>query len=360
MGIIPAVTVQKGTSSYVQQPGKTGRIAVIGAFDKDGCTVTSGTVTGLKLENYTSLSKLQLELGDGSKNFLGCKALPYLWHKNGGVSSVTVANITSDSKAQTEITTAKLAKALELLMDEQFDILFVCAELDDTALETIVDFRADKLTKQSPIGFVAPLSRTSTSDIIDSAALFADGGAYGLLAQKLLYKDSELTLVNSAAYYCSLLCDKKLDQSFTNKVLPDITGVNTEYTFEDGDDGYDLVEAGVTIFKIKDRINKKVVVVNSITPSGLDVCIERTVDYIIKDIYFDDFLGDRNTKKTLTAIESAMETKKKEYIASLELVEGLEYTVEKESSECVNIYIDSLIFAGVITKIGVYINVEVE
>ena len=47
-------------------------------------------------------------------------------------------------------------------------------------------------------------------------------------------------------------------------------------------------------------------------------------------------------------------------VNTLDLLEDINYSVAKTDVDCVEVYIDSLLFAGVITTINVYVRIEVE
>ena len=46
-------------------------------------------------------------------------------------------------------------------------------------------------------------------------------------------------------------------------------------------------------------------------------------------------------------------------VDTLDLLEDINYDVVKKDANCVDIYIDSLTFAGLITEIDIYVKVEV-
>ena len=73
-----------------------------------------------------------------------------------------------------------------------------------------------------------------------------------------------------------------------------------------------------------------------------------------------NFLGDRNRPKSHNQIEQEIDRVKDMCVNTLDLLEDIQYKVVKKSASCVDIYIDSLVFAGIITHIDVYVRVEVE
>ena len=144
------------------------------------------------------------------------------------------------------------------------------------------------------------------------------------------------------------------------KTVEGITKITPEYTFETGDSGKALVEAGLTTIKCQDRGASNYIVVNSEQPNGLDLYINRVRDYIVKEMALHQFLGERNRQATLSEIEQQLDKIKEECVSNLDLLEDIEYVVEKRSSNCVDIHITRLLFAGIITDINVYLSLEVE
>ena len=350
MGVIPEVAIKPATTKMVTQPGMAGTVAIVGAFDSDET----------KIMAFTTLAQAQAELG-ADDSFMGCASLKQLFRRDGGVASVLCANITTktESTTETEMTVEKLRIALSSIKGEKFDMVFVAAELTDEGIHIVKDFIDESYDLQKPIGTILPLNRDTVAKKQETAKIFETGGLYGLIDQQFTVKDNELSLVESAAYYCGVVAGSKVDQSMTMSVLPDVTAISQEYSFDENDDGYNLVSAGISIARCIDRANHKYVIVNSEQPSGLDLYIERTKDFIIRQIALEEYLGDKSTSNSLTAIRSTIETKKQLFVTTLKLLEDISYNVEKVSSNCVEVYLDSLKFAGVITTINVYVTVEV-
>ena len=71
------------------------------------------------------------------------------------------------------------------------------------------------------------------------------------------------------------------------------------------------------------------------------------------------FLGDKNRESTLNEIKQELDRVKHDCVDTLDLLEDINYTVAKKDVNCVDVYIDSLVFAGLITEIDVYVKIEV-
>ena len=146
----------------------------------------------------------------------------------------------------------------------------------------------------------------------------------------------------------------------TMTAVPKVNGVSPELSFENGGNGLALLESGVTTFRCQDRANNRYIVVNSEQPNGYDLYINRTRDFVVKEMSLHQFLGDRNRTKSLNEIKQELDRVKDRCVNTLDLLEDIEYDVVKKSGKCVDVNINKLLFADIITEIDVYITIEVE
>lgn len=354
MGVQPTIEVENVKASMITRPGMAGRIAVIGAFDS----------TETEPINCGGLREAYIKLGEDT-TYAGVSCLDKLFNKNGGASSILAMNITTKSGSggeeviQKEITTEKLTNALKKIKGENFDMLFVAGALEDAALRIVETFLEESAAMKKPVGFVAPISRVTAAAYTTTVNLLGDE-LYGIITQQFTVDDEIYTLVDSAAYYAGLVAGMNVSSSMTMKRVPGVTEISPAYTFENGDLGDTLVKMGVTVVRCNDRLNQSYIVVNSEQPNGLDLYINRVRDYVVKSFALEDFLGEKSKPVTITGIKSELEKVKKQCVDSADLLEDIRYEVEKVSAECVEVYIDSLVFAGIITKIKVFVKVEVE
>ena len=230
-------------------------------------------------------------------------------------------------------------------------MLFIAEVIPTTLINIVTEFLSNRYLNKLPTGYVC---------YSDFQPERAGDFCYGLLNQRLSVNDTLLSDVDSAAYYCGLLASLNVGNSMTMKVVPQVTGVSPELSFENSGNGLDLLESGITTFRCLDRGNNRYVVVNSEQPNGLDLYINRTRDFVVKEMSLHQFLGDRNRVATLNEIKQEVDRVKERCVKTLDLLEDIEYTVEKKSTSCVDINITKLLFAGIITEIDVYITIEVE
>lgn len=349
--VIPSIHIYNKTSQLINRPGMASKVAVIGAFKT--------TETNPKL--FATVDEAKTSFGDDN-TFNGCAVIDDLFV---GASSLLCVNITTWSDDATPVpsktmTTANLSSALAKIKGEDFDILFVADILTDDFIPIIDAFLDTTFEMKFPAGYTGALNGANTSANVTSAGL-AGEHCYGLIAQQLgVNSDTEKSLLKSIAYYTGCLAGMNVGNTMTMKIVPNVTSITPELNFETGGNGKAYVEAGITAFKCQDRAGGKYIVVNSEQPNGYDLYINRVRDYVVKEMSLHQFLGERGNEATLNAIKQELDKVKDQCVNVLNLLEDINYTVEKESATCVGITIDSLLFAGIITRIDAYFRIEVE
>lgn len=345
---VPKIVMIKKKTAKSPGTGEAGKIAVVGAFKT--------TETNPKL--FTSLSDAQDSFGDDT-TFDGCAALPYLFMS--GATSLLCVNVSTESSGTwtKTVDATNLAASLAKIKGEDWDILFVAAPITD-AFATLIDTYLEAcFTAKYPAGFIGALTGASDAANITTAGLAGDQ-CYGLLTQQLTVNGTQLSVLNSAAYYCGLIAGMKVGNTMTMKTVPYVTAVSPELSFESGGAGKALLEAGITTIKCANRNDGKYIVVNSEQPNGLDLYVNRVRDYVCKSFQLHDFLGERNREATLDEIKHEIMRVKDECVNGLDLLRDIVFDVEKKSANKVDIHVQKLLFDGIITEIDVYVTVEVE
>lgn len=345
--VVPSIHVYLKKNPNNNRPGMAGKIALIGAFD----SVATEPVA------YMSLDEAQTDLGTDT-TYNGCKVLPLLFR---GASSILAVNYTTKEgqTADKTLTTAKLSACLSKIKGEDWDILFVSEILNDTFIPIIDEYLDDVFEMKLPAGFTGALNGQSTSANVTSAGL-AGEHCYSLITQSLSVNGEALDLLSSIAYYTALIAGMNVGNTMTMKTVNGVTGISPELDFETGGAGKSLLEAGITTFKCANRNNGRYIVVNSEQPNGYDLYINRVRDFVIKEFSLHEFLGEKNRTATLSEIEHMLASVKQRCVTDLDLLEDIQYRVVKKNANCVDVYIDSLLFAGIITRIDVYVTLEVE
>ena len=345
---IPKVQVYLKKSVKSPGTGEAGKIACIGAFKT--------TEANPKL--FTSLDAAQTTFGDDT-TFDGCAALPYLFMS--GATSVLAVNVSTESSGTwtKTIDSTKLTAALAKIKGEDWDILFVAAPITDAFIALIDAYLDATFLMKYPAGYIGALTGGTDSANTTTAAL-AGQHCYGLLTQQLTVNGTQLSVLNSAAYYCGLIAGMRVGNTMTMKTIPYVTAVSPELSFETAGSGKTLLEAGITTVKCQDRGAGRYIVVNSEQPNGLDLYVNRVRDYVVKQFALHQFLGERNRESTLNEIKQEVDRVKMECVKQLDLLKDIEYSVEKRSADTVDINIQRLLFDGLITEIDVYVTVVVE
>ena len=345
--VIPKVKVFLKKTQLINRPGMSGKIAVVGAFD----------TLKTEPELFNTVGEAQASFGDDD-TYNGCDVIPYLF--KGGAESVLAVNITTESEGtrQKAITVDNLATALAKIKGENWDILFIAEALTDTFIPIINAYVEGNFESKNPCGYIGALTGATVQANVTSAGLVNDW-CYGLVTQSFTVDGETLTVLESTAYYCGLVAGMNVGNTMTYKTIEGVEGVTPELNFETGGDGKALLEAGIVTVKCVDRSTNRHIVVNSELPNGWDLYINRTRDYIVKEMALHQFLGDRNRQATLDEIKQELDRVRFMCVETLDLLEDIQYSVEKKSPNCVDVYIDSLVFAGLITEIDVYVKIEV-
>ena len=345
--VIPRVKMILKKTQLINRPGMAGRVAVVGAFDS----------LETEPQLFESVGQAQDTFGTDT-TYNGCAVVPYLFK---GASSLLAVNITTESGGSREkaITTTNLTNALAKIKNEDWDILFIADALTDAFIPIINSCVQDRFESKFPCGYIGALTGATVSANVTSAGLTNDF-CYGLITQAFTLDDgTNLSVLLSSAYYCGLIAGMNVGNTMTMKTVDGVSAVTPELNFETGGDGKQLLEAGITTVRCIDRNNARYVVVNSEQPNGLDLYINRTRDFVCKAFELNQFLGERNREATLDEIKQELSRVEIMCVDTLDLLEDINYSVVKKNANCVDIYIDSLVFAGIITEIDVYVKVEV-
>ncbi|OEC87890.1 MULTISPECIES: hypothetical protein [Methanobacterium] len=350
----PTITVQDVESTVTLGGGMAGVVVIIGAFPYVDSTIKS----------YTSSRKALEELKGGvttiPEGALGYHALEYLFRRDGnslGIEELLVVNITSEVEEVLNytLTADKLADALDLIKDEQFDILFVADVLDAALLANIKELRDDMYAAQLPWGLISAVTVETESDVTAINTLFKTGGAYKLITTpKQLEGDAEpLNRVNTAAWDVAYTAGQLVNASETGKIIPGVIGQGTKESLPDIYDT--ILENGLHSQKIINRRLGQVITNNIMTPTGRDMAIERVKDYIVGDLALRDIFGDPNINATYDFIRSMFEVRKQKY-TDLRLISDMKYEITACDTKCVKAELE-LFIPDVITEIRLFVKV---
>lgn len=358
MAIIPKITVVEQKTTPPVDPTHAGRICFIGAFDKDKdpATVTGEVgeeVYSFVINNINEEYEAYTKLGTDDTTYPALKCIPHLF--KGATSMVSVNMTVDDTTPDTSITANKLGQALNALLLEKFDILFVAADtISDELLAVIKAFYDKRLEDKRPFDYIGYGTRANMAAYETSVALMPR--SCNFIMQPL----EDYALMESAALMTGYIAGNVLGMSLTNKIVPDVDELGTELTFGTGDDGYLLVKKGYTIFKITNRLDSEVQIINGKQFNGFDGYINRVTNAIIRDFNLEAFLGAINSNPTLMSVQAECARIKDKWCTILGYAKDIEYYVEKASPECVVIKLSKIVYDGVITEIELYYTIEVE
>ncbi len=331
-------------------------VCLIGGFETDENYLTP--------KFYTTLKAAEADLADGSEADAPAANLALKQIFDRDISGCLVVNVSvksgseqSPSWART-VTKKKLEDSLAAVNQMAFAQLFVAEELSDELITVIDAEAAARFKDKKPFGYIGVGTRASASAYSTTAGKMGDW-CYAFLTQGLTVRGSELSLIESGAWLTNYIARLPVANSLTAKALPEVSGVGTDYTFADGDLGATLVGLGFFVVRLIDPLNNTYECVNSATNNGLDLYINRTRDYIVNDFALRQFLGDHNNAVTRDGIKMECNRLLVKFRDNLGAVENINYDVEKAASNKVNVILNSVEFADIITEIDVFVTIEV-
>ena len=288
-------------------------------------------------------------------------ALKQVFHKD--ISGAIIVNVTTASSGDNptysrNITAAKLQAAIAVLNDIEFDILYVIEDSADANLQEISDFAAARFEAKKPFVWIGTCTRASKSAYETTMGKVGDY-AIAVLTQPLEINGDDLSLTESGAYLLNTVARLNVGYSLTAKVLNEVTGLGTEYTFGEGQLGSDLVAMGYFVLRSINPLEGTYEVVNSANANGLDMYMIRVLSYIVNEFSLRKYLGERNNPATLNGISMECTRLLTMFRDDLNLVENITYAVSKKDTETVDVIINSIEFSGIITEIDVAITIEV-
>lgn len=285
------------------------------------------------------------------------------------ISGVIIVNITTATSGENptynrNVTKTKLQDALTLLNNIEFDSFYVATELTDELITVIADFAADRFKNKKPFAWNGVATR-ATEAAYTTTIEKVGTWCVSMLTQPLEVNGDSLSLIESGAYISNLIARLNVGKSLTAKVLEEVTGLGTEYTFGSNDEGEPttlgskLVAMGYFVVRSVNPLEGSYEVVNSANHNGLDLYMIRSLSYIVNEFALRKYLGERNRLPTLDGVNMQCNQLLTTFRDDLDLVEDIIYTVSKIDKETAEVMLKSVQFSGIITTINVPIFVEV-
>ena len=356
---IPFIHVEREVKKISNtDPTRRDVICLIGGFETDNNYLTPTF--------YETLAGAENDLYDGSESTLPAanKALRQIFADE-TISGVLVVNVSVKSGSGSSITWArnvtktKLENSLAAVNPMEFDLLYVTEELTDELI-TVLDTDAEnRFEDKKPYGWIGAGARANASAYTTTADKLGDF-CYAFLTQPLEIDGDELSLVESGAWLTNYIAILPVVESLTAKEIPEVTGLGTSYTFVEGDLGHTLVGLGYFVIRLLNPMEGNYECVNSAGANGLDLYINRCRDYIVNEFALRPFLGEQNNNVTLQSVKMECNRIKTLFVDTLRAAESIKYAVKKKSSDSIDVVLNSIVFADVITEIDVYVTIEVQ
>ena len=339
------------------------RISTSNPYIKDVVCVIGGFETAEKSGEVffaETLAEAEAVLGDDT-TIPANKALKQVYRKD--ISGAIIVNVTTatsgnDPTYSRDVTKAKLISALTALNDIEFDLLYVIEDSSNDNLAEVCKFAAARFEAKKPFTYIATVTRANKSAYEATIEKVGDY-AVAVLTQPLEVNGVELSLTESGAYLLNTIARLNVGYSLTAKVLDEVTGLGTEYTFGEDQLGSDLVGMGYFVVRGINPLEGTYEVVNSANANGLDMYMTRVLSYIVNEFALRKYLGERNNTATLSGISMECNRLLTMFRDDLGLVENITYAVSKRDAETVDVILNTIEFSGIITEIDVAITIEV-
>lgn len=354
---IPDIEVKRETKKIsTRNPNIRDVACLIGGFETDENYLTPVF--------YETLAAAEADLYDGSESTLpyANKALRKLFN-NDTISGVLCVNVSVKSGTNPNITWArtvtktKLENSLAAVRQMEFDNLYVAEELTDELITVIDDEAEDRFEDKKPFVWVGAASRANASAYTTTAGKLGDYCA-AFLTQTLKIDGTTMSLVESGAWLCNYISRTPIANSLTAKILDEVEGVGTDYTFADSDLGTTLVGLGFFVVRLLNPQNNTYECVNSAGANGLDMYINRCTSYIMNDFALRQFLGEHNGEVTIDGIKMECNRLLTQY-RGIGAVKNINYAVEKVDSKTAKVILNSIEYEDILTKLYVYVTIEV-
>jgi len=273
-----------------------------------------------KIKNHSSVIETVTAL-DLTKTLKDVAASPF----TGGADPVTVS-------------TSDLTEALVEIQDETFDILVFTDLLDEAYIPSVEQYLQDRFEADNASGTIIATDNDNTVTQSRTIGLANDSlFILGLICQTFIIGTTELNEAETAARYAGYVAGMNVSESPTNKTISDVTGLDKSFKSGSSDE-YALIDAGLTIFKLKDRKNSNYSIVSAITSSQEtndlgkklnEIVTARTLLFVTNYMDVTDWLG---TTRSLEALE-AEAAQRKEHLIEEKIVQDLSIALEKSTSD---------------------------
>jgi hypothetical protein len=308
-------------------------------------TVAAGSIGGKKVTimNGTEILETWDNLADATAVYNKIKNYSSVIEK---VTALDLTKTLKDVAASpfsggadpSSVTTSDLTEALVEIQDENFDILVFTDLLDESYIPSVEQYLQDRFEADKASGTIIAMDKDNTVSQARTLALGNDSlFILGLTYQTFIIGTTELNEAETAARYAGYVAGMNVSDSPTNRVISDVTGLNQTFKTRSSDE-YALVDAGVTLFKLKNRKNNEYSVVSAITSSQEtndegkklnEIVTARTLLFVTNYMDVSNWPG---ITRTIDAL-SGLANQYKENLIEEKIVQDMGILLEKSDSD---------------------------
>ncbi|MBF4474532.1 phage tail sheath subtilisin-like domain-containing protein [Methanobacterium formicicum] len=308
-------------------------------------TIASGSIAGKKVTimNGTEILETWDNLADATAVYNKLKSHSSI------IEEITAGDLTktlkdvaaspfSGGSETAEPSTSDLSEALVEIQDESFDILIFTDLLDESYIPSVEQYLQDRFEADNASGTILAMDKDNTVSQARTLTLANDSVfILGLVYQTFIIGNTELNEAETAARYAGYVAGMNVSESPTNRVISDVTGLDKSFKSGSADE-YALVDAGVTIFKLKNRKDNKFCVVSAVTTSQEtddsgkklnEIVTARTLLFVTKYMDVSNWPG---VTRSITAL-SGIANQLKQNLIDEKIVQDLTITLEKSTSD---------------------------
>lgn len=268
---------------------------------------------------FKSYKNMDLALSDQKTSVEEAVGYNYLqrMREKGFKTDVVLLNTTSGTGATVDytLTNDKLSSLLLELEDARVNIIYIAYELTDAQQTIVKTFRDAQFAKMKAFGInTIMVSTEAKQEAI--ATKFIDGGINEIITTQeneglKSYSLGETGAIETAR---TLLLPENISK--TGMVIDGVTGNITKEVY--GDEIYQsIINNGGLALKYRDRVNNIIEIVNSNTPTGRDLKIERVYHLLVNEVglMLEKYKGqDNNIKLRYPHLLTELGSIKKTYI----------------------------------------------
>lgn len=369
----PDVTVVDVDKIKTKTYGNAGKIALIGAFP----------LSTFSIDSFTRLSEAQKALkgtGEIPSACVSYGCLDYIFNQDSqskGAEEVIIVNTNYGAETLSyTIDNGKLANALLLLADEDFDILTVADSISlgtsstlNAMWNTLHTFVVSQYTGQKPFGIITAVDVDKTNangDALLAAfkSLFEDKGIYKAVTTPVHIRGdaNALSLAQSGCWHSAFTAGRAVNKSETGKIYKNLQGVDSKSEFPISEtsgiiDWENLLDSGLHTTKYHNRRLNILKCINNMTPVGWDMKVERVKNFIVKRLSFADVFGEDNNEPTIDYIKGLFEYEK-ETLLKNNYVTDMQYEITHCGTDCVRAKL-YLQIPEVVRHVRVEVSVEI-